>query len=61
MFSGSGPYTVTFTEGVTLANAHNSGALVAQSPTLDRTHPSIDCAEKVKNTMVNIINTLSLP
>lgn len=59
--TGSGPYTVTFTEGVTTANSHNAGVTVEAAATSDGIHPSVAFSEEAMSTMVAAINADPLP
>jgi hypothetical protein len=59
--SGSGPYTVTFGEQVSLTKAHSASATVAESPTSDGIHPGVAFSQIVKDAMVSVINALGLP
>jgi hypothetical protein len=59
--TGTSPYTVTFTEGVTLANSHNAGITVEAAATSDGIHPSVAFSEEAMSTMVAAINNQPLP
>lgn len=60
--TGTGPYTVVFTEGTTLSFSHSAGSVVKEAFTADGLHPAIDFNESVlKPAMVNAINAQGMP